>query len=117
MPVELDLDPPVGVGEDLFAFGTDDGGGGESFGGGFLVFGLIERGNDRDVAADGGDCVAVGRCVGCSVCFGCVCCRAEQSTEALLGLWREVVLGIKAEAGDEKLPILDIVLVVDGVIL
>ena len=117
LPVELDLDPAVLVGEDFFALRTNDGGGGHSSGSGFLVASLVVFGDDRYVAADGGDCVAIGRCVGCSVCFGCVCCRAEQSTEALLGLWRQVVLRVEAEAGDEKLAILDIVLVVDGVIL
>ena len=84
------------------------------------MLGLTELRDDRDVAADGGQGVAVRRLVGGDTSLG----RArtgesgiEQSTEALLGLWRQVVLRVEAEAGDEKLAILDIVLVVDGVIL
>ena len=63
LPVELDLDAPVFVGEDLFAFGTDDGGGGQAFGRGFLVSGADVLGDDGDVPADGGKRVSIGRSV------------------------------------------------------
>ena len=60
LPVELDLDSAVGVGEDFFAFGADDGGGGQSFGRRLLVCCLRVFGNEGDVAADSGEGVSVG---------------------------------------------------------
>ena len=60
LPVELDLDAPVFVGEDFFVRGADDGGGGQSFGRRFLVCGLLVFGNERDVTADSGKGVSVG---------------------------------------------------------
>ena len=39
LPVELDLDAAVFVGEDFFVGRADDGGGGEAASGGFLVEG------------------------------------------------------------------------------
>ena len=61
LPVELDLDASVFVGEYLLAFGADDGGGGQSFGRRFLVCGLLVFGNERDVAAHGLKGVSVRR--------------------------------------------------------
>jgi hypothetical protein len=113
--VELDLDAAVFVGEDLFAFGADDGGGGESFGGGFLVGGAGVLGDDRDVAADGGEGVSVGRGVlGAAASFQANC-RPRLFFASASGM-EEVVLGGEGEPGDEELAVFGVVLVVDGVV-
>ena len=59
LPVELDFDATVFVGEDFFAFWANDGGGGEPASGGFLVGSPGKFWDDRDVAADGSEAVAV----------------------------------------------------------
>ena len=61
LPVELDLDATVFVGEDLFACRTDDGGRRQSLGRRFLVRRLLILGNERDVTTDGGEGVSVRR--------------------------------------------------------
>ena len=126
LPVELDFDAAVFVGEDFFAFGTSGGGGGESTGSGSLVGGARKFWDDGYVTADGSEGVAVRGTVltdsrisktalVCAVV--CVTAGIQQPTKALLGIRGEVVLGFEVDAGNEELAVFGVVLVVDGVVL